>query len=190
MAILISKQPDTRRNAAPRSVALAIVMTFVTGAYGQVDEYHVKSAILFNFAKFVEWPTQTFRTPTEPIVICILGQNPFGNALETTVSGKTVSGRSLAIRQNPDGQLSAGCQMLFVASTERKRFRSIVRGFKGAGVLSIGEGEDFAADGGVISLKMEGGKVRFEINVAAAEYADIRISANLLSLAQVVRKPL
>jgi hypothetical protein len=163
-------------------------MAFQVSALGQPDEYHVKAAFLFNFAKFVEWPAQTFKTPADPIVICVLGQNPFGNALEETIMGKRVGGRTFSVREVSDTQRPWSCQILFVNSSERKQFRAVIGRLKGAGVLSVGEAEGFTADGGVINLRVEHGTVRLEINVAAAEYTDIHISSKLLSLAETVRK--
>jgi hypothetical protein len=120
-------------------------------AQAQADEYHVKAAFLFNFAKFVKWPTQIFKTPADPIVICVLGHNPFGNALEEIIRGKSVSGRTFSVRAISDTQRPWSCQILFVNSSERKQSRSVIGRIKGAGVLSVGEAEGFTADGGVIS---------------------------------------
>lgn len=183
------ERPKSGQSAGTQRVpVLLLAIIFVASARGQVDEYHVKAAFLFNFAKFVEWPAQTFKTPADPIIICVLGQNPFGTALEETISGKVVGGRTLSVRQVSDTQPPCNCQILFVNSSERKQFRTAVKLLNGAGVLSVGEAEGFTADGGVINFKVERGSVRLEINVAAAEYAQIHISAKLLSLAQVVRK--
>jgi hypothetical protein len=170
------------------ALALAVAMIFQASARAQADEYHVKAAFLLNFAKFVEWPTQTFRTPSDPIVICVLGQNPFGNALEETISGKSVGGRTLSVREISGTQHPWSCQILFVNSSALNQFRSVIGHIKGAGVLSVGEAEGFTADGGVINLRVEHGSVRLEINVAAAEYTNIHISSKLLSLAEIVRK--
>jgi hypothetical protein len=170
------------------ALALAVAMVFQVSAHAQADEYHVKAAFLFNFAKFVEWPTETFKTPADPIVICVLGQNPFGNAIEETISGKSVGGRALSVREISGTQHPWSCQILFVNSSALNQFRAVIGRIKGAGVLSVGEAEGFTADGGVINLRVEHGSVRLEINVAAAEYTNIHISSRLLSLAEVVRK--
>jgi hypothetical protein len=170
------------------ALALAVAMVFQVSAQAQADEYHVKAAFLFNFAKFVEWPTETFKTPADPIVICVLGENPFGNAIEETISGKSVGGRTFSVREISGTQHPWSCQILFVNSSALNQFRAVIGRIKGAGVLSVGEAEGFTADGGVINLKVEHGNVRMEINVAAAEYTNIHISSKLLSLAEVVRK--
>jgi len=155
---------------------------------GQVDEYQVKAFFLYNFARYVEWPAQTFNSPADPIVICILGQNPFGGALEQAVHGKAVEGRTVVVHQISDIHPQCNCHILFVGANERKRFRSAVADIRGSGVLTVGENEGFANDGGVINFKVEGGKVRFEINVEAAGQEQLRISSKLLSLARIVKK--
>src|ERR1700730_13415957 len=173
--------------------ALVVAAVLTTGAMAQVggsvsDEYRVKAAFVYNFAKFVEWPNNTFQTPQEPIVICILGQNPFGGVLEEVVSGKIVGSRTFVVHRITDLGPGCNCQILFIAASERKRFRSMLGKFQPLGVLTVGEGPGFAGEGGVINFKLEGGKVRFEINPDAAEQGQIHISSKLLSLAQIVKK--
>jgi hypothetical protein len=136
----------------------------------------------------VEWPSQSFKAPNEPIVICLLGQNPFGSALDQAIAGKLVIGRPFVVRQISDFTPSTNCHVLFVNSSERKRFRSIAGRLKGTGVLSVGETQGFTADGGVINFRLEDGKVRFEIDVDAAGREHLRISSKLLSLAQIARR--
>ncbi len=168
-------------------IALSALLT--TGARAQIiDEYQVKAAFLYNFAKFVEWPPQAFQTPTDPITICVLGPNPFGNALEEAVSGKRVEGRTFMVRQLSSDLPPAGCQILFIGSSEAKRWRAILGGIKTTGVLTVGETETFASEGGVINFRIEAGTVRLQVNLDAAEQAKLRISSKLLSLAQIVKR--
>ncbi len=158
------------------------------GLLGQaVDEYQVKAAFLYNFAKFVEWPREEFKTPRDPILVCVLGHNPFGTSLEDVIRGKTIDGRGVAFRQVSNAQQAGACQILFVSSEDGQRFHSLARGLKPAGILTVGEMQGFAAEGGIINFKLDGDRVRFEINVDAAEHAQLRISSKLLSLAQIVK---
>jgi hypothetical protein len=168
--------------------AILLGAVFILGLPGQIDEYQVKAFFLYNFARYVEWPTETFKAANDPIVICILGQNPFGGALEQAVAGKVVEGRAFAVRQLSDIQLGSNCHILFVNSSEKRRFRSMAGRLKGSAVLSVGETPGFTADGGVINFKLEDGKVRFEIDVEAAGREHLRISSKLLSLAQIAKK--
>jgi hypothetical protein len=161
----------------------------IRAALGQTtDEYQVKAAFLYNFAKFVEWPPQAFKSPTDPIAICILGEDPFGHALEDAVKGKTIEGRGFVVPRISEVRQADSCQILFVSSAERKRARAILAELRANGVLTVGETEGFAEAGGVINFKLEGGRLRLEINVDAAERAKLRLSSKLLSLAQIVKK--
>jgi hypothetical protein len=154
----------------------------------QVNEYQVKAFFLYNFARYVEWPAQSFKSPTDPIVICILGQNPFGGSLDEAIRGRQVDGRPFAVRQLADVPAPGACHILFVNSPERKRFRAGAQRIGGTGVLTVGEAQEFAPGGGVINFKLDGGKVRFEIDVEAAAREHLHISSKLLSLAQIAGK--
>ena len=121
----------------------------------------MKAAFIYNFAKFVAWPEQMFKTSTDPIVICVLGQNPFGTALADVVSGKSVEGRAFVVRQLSGGQSPTGCQILFVSLSEQKRLRVLLEEIKTAAVLTVGETATFASEGGMINFVIEGGKCVF-----------------------------
>ena len=158
-------------------------------AFGQpIDEYQVKAAFLFNFAKFVEWPPQAFKGPGDPISICVIGHNPFGSMLEEAVHGKVVEDRPLVVHQLSDPRQVSGCHIVFVSMPERKLLRPILKELSAGGVLTVGETEGFTAEGGVVNFKVEDNRVRFEINMNAAGRQKLRISSKLLSLAQVVKK--
>jgi len=155
----------------------------------EAEEYEVKAAFLYNFAKFVEWPSQAFKTPQDPLLVCILGRSPLEQSLEQVLRGKSVEGRRFTFRQVTGAEDAGGCRILFVSSAESKRFRALGGSLKPEGILTVGEAQGFAASGsgGVINFKLEGGRVRFEINVDAAEHAQLQISSKLLSLAQIVK---
>ena len=148
------------------------------------DEYPVKAAFLFNFAKFVEWPATAFKGPEDPIAICVLGQNPFGTALEDVVRDKTVANRAFVVRNVLTAQQAISCQILFVSASERKRFRLLLDELKGHSVLTVGEADDVTANGGIINFRLKDARVRIEIDADAAERAGLRISSKLLSLAE------
>ena len=152
-----------------------------------VDEYQVKAAFLYNFAKFVEWPPEAFRSPADPITICTLIRNPFGGALEEAVAGKTVAGRGFAIRELSGPSADCTCHMVFVGTSDRRRFQSILEKLKLPGVLTVGDAAGFAESGGVINFRLEDGKIRFEINIDAAAREHLKVSSKLLTLAEIVR---
>jgi len=172
-----------------RLKAMILGLLLTTAAHGQrAEEYRVKAAFLLNFARFVEWPPQEFKSSADPIAICVIGQNLFGNALDNAVIGKTVEGRAFLVRQLSGSQPLGGCQILFVSSSERNRLQAILGEIKTGGVLTVGETDAFASEGGMINFKIEGGRVRLQVNLEAAEEANLRISSTLLSLAQIVKK--
>jgi hypothetical protein len=170
--------------AMKRRLISGLIMTIAMASGGRaqaVDEYQVKAAFLFNFAKFVEWPPHSFASPSDPITICVLGPNPFGHTLEDVVRGKSVDGHVFGVRQIAKMNQAAGCQILFVAGARKQLVEQ-----PPPGVLIVGESEKFAQSGGIIGFRLEGGKVRLEINVEAAEQRKLRISSKLLSLAEIV----
>ena len=154
----------------------------------QVDEYQVKAAFLYNFAKFVQWPPGAFTSSSEPIAICIIGRNLFGSTLGDMVENKTVGGRPLAVRRLPDTQHAGKCQILFVGASEGKRVPALLEPLKGASILTVGETRDFTAMGGVMSFKLDGTHVRIQVCLGAAERAQLQISSKLLSLAEIVKE--
>ena len=176
-------------------LAVILAVSLVAAGWGcgaargqSANEYQVKAAFLYNFAKFVEWPPQSFKGPDDPLAICVMGHNPFGRMLEDTVNGKTLEGRPFVVRNVPDNQQARGCHILFVSSSERKHLQFILESIKSPGVLTVGEMEGFATNGGVINFKLEDGKVRFEVNLEAAATEGLQIRSSLLSLAEIVKK--
>jgi len=141
--------------------------------------------MIYNFTLFIEWPEQSFTSPSDPISVCVLGEDPFGSALEANISGKTVRGREMQIRRSPKLSELQTCQVLFVSQSEKKRMAEILGAIGTAGVLTISDTKDFAELGGVIELKTENEKIHFEINLKAAQRAGLKISYKLLSLATV-----
>ena len=184
--------PAGLASAVPKH-RLLLAMFLALGVSAQaMGEYQVKAAFLYNFARFVEWPTTAFGNDKEPFRICVIGKDPFGGALAEAVRAKTVSGRSFVVAgiSGPgilDKSYAAGCQILFVSSSEKNRLPAIFRALPAAGVLTIGDTEGFAAQGGIVNFKLEDGRVRFEINVEAAERENLRISSRMLTLAEIVR---
>ncbi|HMD47440.1 MAG TPA: YfiR family protein [Bryobacteraceae bacterium] len=148
------------------------------------DEYRVKALFLFNFAKFVEWPNAL---PGDGISIGILGDDPFGDMLAQTIAGKTVNGHGFIVRHVKPEQ-ARQCQIVFVAASERKHVRAVLDAVAGSPVLTVGDMHGFAQAGGVIDFEIIDSKVRFEVNLEAAERARLKLSSKLLSLAKIVRE--
>ena len=149
-------------------------------------EYEVKAAFLLNFTKFIEWPQGVFAASDSPFTICILGKDPFGQALDQIVAGESVNGRKLEVRRIGQAPEPQACQVVFVASGE-KEVRRTLSGLRN-GVLTVGEGENFMREGGMIAFVIENRRVRFDIDQSAAERAGLRLSSKLLSVARSVQK--
>jgi hypothetical protein len=151
-------------------------------------EYQVKAAFIYNFAKFAEWPSEAFQDDSAPVLVGVLGEDPFGDTLEQTIQGKTVNGRNLLIRRSHQIHDLKGCHVLFISSSEQKRLPRILETVRGSGVLTVGESEHFTKLGGAIRLLLEDNKVRFEINLDAAMRSRVKISSKLLAVAKVFRE--
>ncbi len=149
-------------------------------------EYQVKAAFLFHFAQFVDWPAEAFKDATSPLTYCTVGEDFFHGALDASLNGKTIGGRTVRVLHFKQAQEAQGCQVLFLGTTEKKFVSGALAKLNGTPVLTVGESEHFAQDGGMIGFFLEDNKVRFEINLDAAEHAKLKISARLLSLAKTV----
>ncbi|MFZ0414563.1 MAG: YfiR family protein [Candidatus Acidiferrales bacterium] len=157
---------------------------------GQINttaEYKVKAAFLYNFAKFIEWPPQTFPGGNSPIILCVYGSDPFRGELEATVLGKKIDGRGFETRHMNRIEELRVCHMVFVSEAEAKRAPEILAALKDAPLLVVGESQGFAAEGGEIQFVLEDGKVHFLVNTDAVGRAHLKVSSKLLSLAQIVR---
>lgn len=151
-------------------------------------EYQLKAAFLYNFSKFVQWPPERFPDEKSPIVIAVLGDNPFGAELENAVRGRLVNGRPIVVKIIDSLEQAGAAQVLFVEAKEERRLGDSLALLHRASVLTVGETRQFAAMGGIITFTLAEDKVRFEINQLAGEQAGLRINAQLLKLATPVRK--
>ena len=150
-------------------------------------EYEVKAAFLYNFAKFVEWPADAFADSRSHFVIGIVGSDPFGPGIDRALSNKVVHGRDLDVRRFPDAPPASGCHLLFFSQADSTTLRRNLQSVAGSTVLTVGEASTFLDLGGTIRFVLESNKVRFDIDVASAEAARLRISSKLLRLARVLR---
>jgi hypothetical protein len=153
---------------------------------GEPSEYEVKAAFLFNFTKFVEWPDSSFDSPHAPIVIGIVGDDPFGESLVRLVAGQKAQGRAIAIIKYRHGDDQRRCQILFISASERSRSAQILASLQETGVLTVSDIDGFAQIGGAVQLVIEENRVRFVVNLDAATQNKLRVSAKLLALARVI----
>jgi hypothetical protein len=164
---------------------LAALFAVPGSARAQVaEEYELKAAFLYNFAKFVDWPPAAFPDPNGSFRICVLGKDPFGASLQAAVGGEEIAGHKLAVADILSRP--AGCQILFISRSERDQTAQILAAVRDSPVLTVGDAPGFLEQGGIINFLLEGTKVRFEINNEAAVRARLTISSKLLQLARRV----
>ena len=166
------------------SLLILLLGTMLPGAAQapSADEYQVKAAYLYNFAKFVDWPAQTFDSPEQAIVFCVLGQTPLSQPLRDALGGKVVDQRPLVFRPLADSKQAGKCQVLFISLPDPKHLRQTLGEVRFLNILTVGEGEDFTNQGGIVSLVLDAGRVRLAFNVDAADDAKLHVSSKLLSL--------
>jgi YfiR/HmsC-like len=179
-----------------RWLLTALTIPFLLGVFGtsrlaageaSLTEYQVKALFLLNFTKYVTWPSNAFAETNSPFAIGIYGEDKFGEDLEKALAGKNVGGRSIVIQSIKNADDSAKCQIVFISNSEKKRTPEIVAQLQSAPVLTVGETELFTDQGGIINLSKKEGKVRLEINLQAAQLANLQISSKLLTVADVVK---
>jgi hypothetical protein len=161
--------------------------SLASGQSESAGEYELKAVMLYNLAKFVEWPPTAYPDAQPPTVLCILGQDPFGDSLTSIASAARPGGKVLQIRHIPNEKGVRGCHVVFISSSERKSIGQILSALKGSSILTVGEMTLFAARGGMIQFSLEEKQVRFQINLEAASKSNLKISSRLLVLARIVK---
>ncbi len=149
------------------------------------SEYLLKAAFLYNFAKFTQWPESAFPGPAAPLRLCVLGDNPFGAAL-SALQGHVVNGRRLVTRQVSDPKALLGCHIVFIGGSAGQHPIKNLNRASDRPILSVGDAPGFARLGGVVSLKLVGEKVRFEINLLAAQRVGLKLDVRFLQMADIV----
>jgi hypothetical protein len=178
-----------RRLAAVGMLVAALVLT-VSPGMGLAEsptalEYKVKGAFLLNFAKFTKWPAEEVAATNTPVTIGIVGEDPFGSALDQLVAGETIGTRPIVVKRLALSEDLSPCRILFIPKSVDAT--AVLKHLSGPGVLTVGESDDFLDVGGVIRLLIEGKKVRFEVNMDAAQRAHLTISSQLLKLARTIK---
>jgi hypothetical protein len=173
-----------RRKALAAACALAVLASPLGAApEPRANEYEVKAAYLYNFAKFVEWPAASGR---DSFVLGILGRDPFGPLLDTVMAGKAVSGRRLAIRRVASLEDVEGIDMLFIASSEGARVAEILKRLEGVPTLTVGETDGFVGRGGMLGFRVMDEVVRFDVDLDQSSKAGLKVSSQLVRVARKV----
>jgi hypothetical protein len=159
------------------------------GLLGQTTpskEYQVKAVFLFNFAQFVEWPAAAFAGNDAPLVIGVLGEDPFGAYLDETVRAERVANRPMQVQRYRRVDEITTCHVLFISQSEESRLEQALASLKDRTMLIVGDSDDFIQRGGMIQLATSQGRIRLRVNVNAAKAANLTLSSKLLRSAEVV----
>ena len=176
-----------RHAAAIFAMLLALVAAAARAqAPAAPTEYQVKAVFLFNFSQFVDWPSASFADGRSPLVIGVLGSDPFGATLDEIVRDETVNGRPLAVRRYDSVEQIDACHILFIERSQDERLDAVLAALKGRNVLTVGDFAGFARRGGIIRFVTVGNKIRMHVNLAAAQEENLTISSKLLRPAHIV----
>lgn len=187
--IALAVAPAARADSA--TVEQSAGISSVIRDDGQTDaaalnrEYLIKAAILFNFAKFASWPDSAFGYSEAPLRVCVLGDDPFGAALNS-LNGKQVRNHPLTTARVATLEETPQCHILFVSASEEARLATILDYVGKLPILTVADIGRFANTGGIIALKEVDNRSRIEINLGAAEQAGLKLSSKLLRLANTV----
>lgn len=188
MAFLMGNTERGTFHTKGYTIALCATVTVLVTALAQnVNETEVKAAFLYHFTGYVEWPDGAFDSSSSPFVIGVVGKSEILSSLQDAVRGKRWHGRAFAVKRVEIGKELRRCHVVFIAASEAKRLPQVLEILGDAPVLTVGESEGFAQQGGIINFFVEQKRVRFEINPDAAKRAHLTISSKLLHLARIVR---
>ena len=172
-----------------RALPLLVLLVAGRGLAAQnvrATEYQVKAVFLFNFAQFVDWPAGAFPAADTPLAICVLGNDPFGDALDKTVRDERVGGRPFEIRRYQSVDEIKACHILFINRSEGNRPEAILAGLKQRPILTVSDADGFAQRGGMIRFVSDRNHIRLQLNLAATEAAHLTVSSKLLRVAEII----
>ena len=155
---------------------------------GGFDESQIKATFLFHFTQFVTWPDTSFASTNSPIVMGLVGKDPFNGILEEVIRGEAVRGRKLECRRLEPGAGLRECHLLFISRSETARLPEILSNLHGATVLVVGDVDGFCQSGGMMNLVTEANRVAVELNPAAAKRAGLKVDSRLQRLARLIEE--
>ena len=170
-------------------LALAALRLVASGAAPSATpsaEYQVKAVFLFHFAQFVEWPATAFPTAKSPLIIGILGDDPFGSYIDDVVKNEAITGHEIILKRYARAEDARGCHILFISRSEADRLTGIVSALATSPTLTASDADDFSQRGGMVRFATEGGKIKLRINVNAAKSRGLSISSKILRAATIV----
>ncbi|MFN0314780.1 MAG: YfiR family protein [Burkholderiales bacterium] len=159
----------------------------VCAANAQTPEDKLKAAFVYNFVKFVTWPGGAFASQAH-ITICVAGKGGGIEEALAPLATRTAHGKTIVLRKAAGESTLQGCEVAYIAPSERARMSVILQELAGQSVLTVSDADNFAQAGGMIGLVSEGNKVVFEVNLGEIEKAGLKVNAQLLKVAKTVRK--
>jgi hypothetical protein len=171
--------------AAPFALAAAGLLAAPVLAQ-RPAEYQVKAAYLYGFGRFIEWPAAAPVAGDGAFVLCVLGEDPFGRLLDQAAEGAVLRNQPVSVRRIDRAEDGAACDTLFVSASEQARLPRILAVLGRQPVLTVGDSPEFAQRGGMIGFSMDGSRVRFTVNLAAAQGAGLMLQSELLRVAASV----
>jgi hypothetical protein len=174
-------------------VFLCLVLIFSSAlkparAQTTAEEYQIKAAFLFHFAQFVEWPDSSMNGRDLSLNLCIFDGDPHLMEIRNSIEGKPIGPRIFHVRELSPAQEIQGCHILFISRDEVRRQSAMLKSLRGLPVLTVGETSNFLTDGGMIRFHTVDNKIRFDINLGAADLSHLKISSRLLMLATTVNR--
>jgi hypothetical protein len=177
------------------SILLAAVLAFSIGGapiaqaqQPKASEFQVKAAYLYNFGRFVAWPSQIPAEASDVFKICVLGADPFGSTLDATLATGTIGGKSVTAKRISRPQDIDSCRILFISTSEERHLKDVLSALDSASVLTVSDIPRFSERGGMIGFVLDGDRVRFDVNLSSAQSARLTLSSELLKVATNVRK--
>lgn len=170
-------------------IAFACLVTAPSFAGAQqfaAPEYQLKAAFLFNFVQFVEWPAAAFDTDASPVVITILGEDPFGDHLDQLVQDEKIGGRPIAVQRHARVEEVKNCHLLYISERNAAKLKAILAQLAQKPILTVSDAPDFSSSGGMIRFVKQENRLRLLINVDVATAAGLTLSSKLLRPAQIV----
>jgi hypothetical protein len=158
-------------------------------AFAQISrEYQLKAVFLWRLAQFAQWPGEAFDSSDNPIVIGVLGENPFGDALEAAVRGETAHGRKLVVRYFRSTQEIKTCHILYMGPSVARQIKDVNASLRGRSILTVSDVEGFARTyDGMVQFLTEQNKIRLRVNVKAVAAAGLVLDPRLLRAAEIVK---
>ncbi len=167
--------------------ALFLILTaWLSKASAQsASEYQVKAVFIYNFTRFIDWPAETFKSPDEPFIIGIIGEDPFGSYLDETVAGEKIGTHPIQVQRFVDVKQLVKCHILYISSYEPEEAEKILSVVSDKSILTVSDATAFNKWGGMIRLFTDNNKIRLQVNVEASKKSGLTISSKLLGVAQI-----